>query len=190
MHFCDVPLHLENLSTNANLIYLIIHAEHTFMAIHCQMRIKKYWESQNTCKKKSTTFSSGSQSKISKCLMQKYEKGQGKKGQTLDVMRKFWERPEKVLWKSLGCPGKVLSNFWEFHEKVMTVLRKSWESPEKILRKLWEICEKFLRNSWESPESAMRKAEKVPRESWESFEKVLGKSWEIPEKVLKVLRNF
>ena len=70
---------------------------------------------------------------------------------------------------------EVLRKCWESHDKV---LRRSWENTEKILRKFWESPERELRQSWKS-------SEKVLRKCWESWQRVQNKSWESPEKFLR-----
>ena len=67
----------------------------------------------------------------------------------------------------------------------MIVLRKTWESPEKVLRKVWEISikKKVLRKSWKGPEKVLRK-------TWEIPEKVLTKSWESPEQAREISSDW
>ena len=79
----------------------------------------------------------------------------------LEVLRKFWESPEKVIRKS----WKILKKF----------LKKSWESPEKVLRKSWKILKKVLKKK------VLKKSWESQTKSWKSPETVLRKSWESPE---------
>ena len=73
-----------------------------------------------------------------------------------------------ILQKWIICLFLV-RKLWESCEKVVRscgkVVRKLWESCENVIRKLQESCEKVIRKSREIQKKVMRK-------SWESHEKV------------------
>ena len=122
-------------------------------------------------------------------LRKGFNKNKGRNGTNHGLFRKLYVCQESCI------PPRQLHN-------VKTVVRKLWESCEKIVwkfsdscekavRKLWKGCEKVVRKMWESGEKDVRKlwesCEKHVRNLWESCEKVMRKLWERCEKVVRKL---
>ena len=104
-------------------------------------------------------------------------------GQTLSC-RTAWQ-PTEPPW-TWGKGKQICKQSPSGSNHGLEVLRKPWESPEKVLRNQWESNKKVIRNSWESPEKIPEKSpEKVLRKSWESPEKVPGNSCKSAEKILR-----
>ena len=67
------------------------------------------------------------------------------------------------MWNSQVKSFSIWQKVWRQHWGKLNIVRKLWESVEKVVRKFWESCEKVVRKLWES-------CEKVTSKLWESFE--------------------